>query len=133
MRISRYIDAQRLAEPLPIRYTSTTSATPENLFVQLFAGNYGTTAIWSYWGDLYITLETDLYAQTKEPSYARNVRRSITAWQAVMVRDHGYPETLNAQGKLYETPFYESIRRTGWVVDFEAVQAAWNHAHATKN
>jgi hypothetical protein len=127
IRISGYIDRQKLAEPLPIRYTNSNSQNQDDLFVRIFAGSYGTTAIWSYWGDLYITLETDLYQQTGNPLYAAHVESAIKAWDNVIVRDRGYPETLDSQGKMYETAVYESIRRNGWVVDFEAVKYDWQH------
>jgi len=94
-RISGYIDQQRLAEPVPIRYTATDNM-KENVFVRLFAGNYGNTATWSYWGNLYIELETALYSQTHDPGYAHRAQESLSKWTDVIVRDRGYPETLDS-------------------------------------
>ena len=124
-RISTYIDRAKLASPLPIRYTANTSTAHQDFFVRNFVGNYGNTAIWSYWGDMYITLETDLYQQTGQQLYARHVESSLAAWQQVVVRDRGYPETLDSHGKLLETPVYESIRRNGWIVDLETNEYNW--------
>jgi hypothetical protein len=117
-RISSYIDQQHLASPLPIRYT-TSSQMHENIFVKLFAGSYGNTAIWSYWGNLYITMQIDLYQQTHQPIYAQHAQTAIAGWKATITRDQGWPETLNSHGKLLENLFYESIRRNGWVINLE--------------
>ncbi|HEV2402595.1 MAG TPA: hypothetical protein VGS08_00140 [Candidatus Saccharimonadales bacterium] len=126
VELSRYIDEQHLTQPLPIRYTAATNA-PEDFFVHFFVGSYGNTAIWSYWGDEYIGLEEQLYQQTRQPIYAQHIQTALAAWGHVIVRDRGYPETLNAQGKMLETLFYESIRRNGWIVDYEAVKYDWDH------
>ncbi|HEV2412407.1 MAG TPA: hypothetical protein VGS28_01220 [Candidatus Saccharimonadales bacterium] len=129
--ISKYIDDKHLAEPLPIRYTA--DHVTEDFFVRFFAGSYGTTAIWSYWGDLYITLETNLYQQTHQPLYAHHVETALSSWSSVIIRDRGYPETLDGKGKMYETLVYESIRRNGWVVDFESVADNWQRVNHSIN
>lgn len=127
-RVSAYIDQRHLASPLPIRYTSDADTTHQDFFVRYFVGNYGNTAIWSYWGNLYIGLETSLYQQTGQPLYARHVTASLAAWRRVILRDRGYPETLDGHGRLLETTFYESIRRNGWIVDYETAQYNWDQA-----
>ncbi len=125
-RISAYVDKEHLASPLPIRYTADTSTAHQDFFVHYFVGSYGNTAIWSYWGDLYIQMQADLYQQTGQMLYAQHAETALVGWQRVITRDRGYPETLNAQGKLLMTPVYESIRRNGWIVDFEAAHYSWN-------
>jgi hypothetical protein len=124
-RISTYIDKNNLTSPLPIRYTTAVSNEHQDFFVRMFVNSYGNTAIWSYWGDLYISLETDLYRQTGNKLYAQHVNTSLKAWQQVIVHDRGYPETLDAHGNILKTPFYESIRRNGWIVDFETDLYNW--------
>jgi hypothetical protein len=124
-QISNYIDSRHLTDPLPIRYTAA-PVPHENIFVKLFVNSYGSTAIWSYWGDLYINLETDLYAETHDSRYAAKVNASLSKWNGVVVKDRGYPETLDNNGNLLETAVYESIRRNGWVVDLKSVANAWS-------
>lgn len=120
VRISQYIDARHLASPLPIRYTTAADKAHENFFVKTFVGAYGSTATWSYWGNLYISMQLALYKQTGQQNYMQRAQTSIADWERVMVRDHGYPETLNDKGKMLVTPVYQSIRRNGWVVGLEA-------------
>lgn len=126
-RISAYIDQKHLATPLPIRYTATPQM-HENFFVKLFAGSYGNTAIWSYWGNLYITMQVGLYQQTHQSTYSRHATDSIANWKATITRDHGWPETLDSQGKLYTSLMYESIRRNGWVINLEENEYQWAQA-----
>lgn len=123
--ISAYIDKYHLTDPLPIRYTADPDPSHQHFFVRYFVGSYGNTAIWSYWGNEYITLETDLYKQTGNPLYAQHVEQAIAAWDRVIVRDCGYPETLDGQGKLLLEPLYESIRRNGWIVTYQEVRYNW--------
>jgi phosphatidylglycerophosphate synthase len=125
--ISAYIDKNHLTSPLPIRYTADNNL-HQDFFVSTFVSSYGNTAIWSYWGDLYITLETDLYQQTSNQLYAQHVQDGLTAWQQVIVQDRGYPETLDGHGNILKTTVYESIRRNGWIVDFEADKYNWDHS-----
>jgi phosphatidylglycerophosphate synthase len=125
-RISAYIDKEHLTSPLPIRYTADSSTAHQDFFVHYFVGSYGNTAIWSYWGDLYIQMQADLYARTSQVLYAQHAETALASWQQVITRDRGYPETLNANGKLLITPVYESIRRNGWIVDFETARYNWN-------
>ena len=122
-QMSGYIDAKQLASPLPIRYTSDPEQ--ENWVVATFMGSYGNEAIWSYWGNLYIQLEIDLYQQTKLPLYSSHVTSGLAAWDNAVVQNRGYPETLNKSGKLLTSFFYESIRRNGWVVGLEADHYLW--------
>lgn len=119
-RISQFIDTKKLASPLPIRYTTATDKTAENFFVRTFVGSYVNTATWSYWGNLYISMQLALYKQTGQAQYIQKAQQSIDGWERVMVRDHGYPETLNDKGAMLVTPVYQSIRRNGWVVGLEA-------------
>jgi phosphatidylglycerophosphate synthase len=125
-KISDYIDKQHLASPLPIRYTNDQNQN-EDFFVKYFASSYGNTAVWSYWGDLYIAFEENLYQQTGNVLYAQHVESGLYAWRRIVVQDKSYPETLTSNGKVLKTLVYESIRRNGWVVDLETDQYNWNH------
>lgn len=124
-RISAYIDDKKLASPLPIRYATTNAGQSENWMVTAFMGSYGNAAIWSYWGNLYIQMQIDLYLQTHDKHYAEHVNQSIAVWDAAIVRDRGYPETLDDKGQLLTSLTYQSIIRNGWVVGFEAVKGEW--------
>ena len=123
-KISAYIDKQHIAEPVPIRYANA-NPTEQNRFVKLFVGSYGGTATWSYWGMSYIKMQIALYQQTGQAVYANHAQKALDAWQRIIVRDRGFPETLDARGNLLVTPFYESIRTNGWVVGYEAAQTQW--------
>lgn len=129
-RMSTYIDTQHLASPLPIKYTSTPEQ--ENWVVATFMGSYGNGAIWSYWGNLYIQLEIDLYSQTKNPLYENHTTTSLTAWDNAVIQNRGYPETLDKNGNMLTSLFYESIRRNGWVVGLEADHYAWQQVEVSK-
>jgi hypothetical protein len=122
MRSSAYIDSHHLAQPLPIRYSAPGIQPKQNWAVRIFVNSYGDTAVWSYWGSEYIALEAKLYAQTGNTQYQQHARQAIQQWDAVIVRDRGFPETLNSQGKMLDTFAYKSIRQTGWVIDYEVAQ-----------
>lgn len=130
VKTSAYIDTTRLTDPLPIRYTEDANSQNENIFVKLFVGSYGNTAIWSYWGSQYIAMQTALYRQTNQPLYAKHISSALLGWHKVIERDKGYPETLDAGGKMLETPTYKSILRNGWVVSFELEEYKWRQLEA---
>jgi hypothetical protein len=132
VKISAYIDTTHLTDPLPIRYSEDANSQNENIFVKLFVGSYGNTAIWSYWGDQYIAMQIVLYQQANQPIYAEHVRSALAGWQKVIVRDKGYPETLDAAGRMLETPAYKSILRNGWVVGFEVEELHWKQIEAKR-
>lgn len=112
-----YIRKQGLTKPLPIRYTN--DETSEPWAVRTFAPSYGSTAIWSYWGAEYITMLAELHAIRPDVTMRDEALQDIKKWDQAIVVNHGYPETLDANGDFLRTPLYKSIRNTGWVVQFE--------------
>lgn len=64
-----------------------------------------------------------LYKHTGEAKYLKTADRQIEAYERAMLRDGGYPELYDRDGKFFETPVVRSIRLTGWVIGFEQVKA----------
>ncbi len=112
-----HIRSQRLAEPLPIKYTYDVTHAP--WAVRTFAPGYGSDVIWSYWGAEYITLLAKLDQLNPDPTMRAEALRHASRWDQAMLDNHGFPETLDPEGKFLHTPLYKSIRSTGWLVQFE--------------
>jgi len=125
-----YIQKQGIDQPLPIKYQHETRAHRQFLAVRLAVASYGGDAIWSFWGMEYIKVLLILYKQAGNDDYWKRAEQHIAAYEQVMLREKGFPEVLNGQGRLLQTPLYRSIRQTGWVIGFEQVRAM--HAAYTK-
>ena len=69
----------------------------------------------------YIKVLLLLYRATDDKKYLRQADHHISKYESAMVRDKGFPEVYDADGNLLETPFYRSVRQTGWVIGFEQV------------
>lgn len=116
-----YIRAQGIARPFAIKYQSDTRAHRQFLAVRLAVASYGGDSIWSFWGMEYIKACLLLYRETGDHSYLTEADYHIAQYSDKMVQYKGFPEVYDAKGNMLTTPFYKSIRMTGWVVGFEQV------------
>jgi hypothetical protein len=118
-----YIRQHKIDLPFPLKYQADTRAHRQFLAVRLAVASYGGDAIWSFWGMEYIKVLLLLYISTGDKSYLRQADKHIASYETAMLENGGFPETYDPDGTLLQTPFYRSIRQTGWVIGFEQVQA----------
>ncbi len=123
MRSVAYIQKTGIDKPFGLKYQHQTRAHRQFFIVRMAVASYGGDAIWSFWGMEYIKCLLLLYRQGGKLEYLKEADRQIAAYSQVMIRDGGFPEVYNRQGVMLQTPFYRSIRQTGWVVGFEQVLA----------
>lgn len=126
-RIIKHIDSHKIDEPLPIRYQDG-EVKNAPFFVRTFVPQYGSEAIWSYWGAQYITLLADMAAATGDKLYYHQAERHVRSYEKVIVRDGGFAETFDRNGNFLRIGPYKSIRITGWVVQFEHARARLKNA-----
>ncbi len=119
-----FIRAQHIADPFPIKYQATTDVPEAPWAVRTFVPNYGSNAIWSYWGAQYMTLLGQLAHVVPDAGYQQELQRDIDMYSDKIRTYHGFPETFTPDGRFLETPVYKSIRQTGWVVQFESARKA---------
>lgn len=117
-----FIRAQHIAEPFPIKYQATTQAPEAPWAVRTFVSNYGSNAIWSYWGAQYMTLLGQLARVAPDAGYQQELHHDLNLYSDKIEQYHGFPETFTPDGRFLETPVYKSIRQTGWVVQFESAR-----------
>jgi hypothetical protein len=117
-----FIRAQHIADPFPIKYQATTDAPQAPWAVRTFVPNYGSDAIWSYWGAQYMTLLGQLARDVSDAGYQQELQRDIDIYSDKIRTYRGFPETFTPDGRFLETFVYKSIRQTGWVVQFESAQ-----------
>ena len=122
-RSVEYIQATGVDEPFGLRYHNDTRAHRQFLPVRLAVASYGGDAIWSFWGMEYIKVLLALHRETGQAHYLERADAQIDAYKEAMVRDGGFPEVYDGQGRLLQTPLYRSIRQTSWVIGFEQVLA----------
>jgi hypothetical protein len=116
-----YIQEKKIDRPFAIKYQHETRAHRQFIAVRLAVASYGGDSIWSFWGMEYIKTLLLLYRATGKPAYLNEADYHIGKYKSAMVRDKGFPEVYDAEGDLLETPFYRSVRQTGWVIGFEQV------------
>lgn len=121
-----FIENNGLSHPLPIKYQL---GNPDEapFIIRHFVPDYGGEIIWSYWGAQYITLLNDLYEVTHNKQYHELAGADINAYNLAIVRDGGFAETFNKDGKFMRVGLYKSIRVTGWVVQFEHAIYEYNN------
>lgn len=124
-----YTRAQGIDKPFPIKYQASTEEVDAPWAVKTFVPNYGGDAIWSYWGAQYITLLAQL--ADEKPDYLADAIKYRDIYYDKMEETRGFPETFDAEGEFLQNPVYKSIRRTGWVVQFE--EAEWAIRQAEKS
>ena len=118
-----YIRQHDIDEPFAIKYQQDTRAHRQFPLVKFAVASYGGDAIWSFWGMEYIKVLLRVYQATSNVQYLRWADGHIAAYKRTMLRDKGFPEVYDPDGKLLQTPLYRSIRETGWVIGFEQVLA----------
>jgi len=118
-----YTQKHQIDQPLPIKYQHETRAHRQFFAVRLAVASYGGDAIWSFWGMEYIKTLLLLHRATDKKSYLKTADEHIASYEKAMLRDGGFPEVYDPNGKLLQTPLYRSIRQTGWVIGFEQVRA----------
>lgn len=120
-----YIQKNKIDQPFALKYHSDTRAHRQFFVVRMAVASYGGDAIWSFWGMEYIKTLILLGHETSNKKYFADAKYHLDAYEMNMVRDNGFPETYDAKGNLLKTPFYQSIRQTGWVIGFEQARAMY--------
>lgn len=123
-RAIAYTKLHKIDQPFPIRYTATNEDVEAPWAVKTFVPNYGGDAIWSYWGAQYIWLLAEMHHKTGALPYKDDAEKYIRVYRDKIEQTRGFPETFNAEGEFLQNAVYKSIRQTGWVVQFEAAEAA---------
>ena len=118
-RAVEYTIAQKLDMPFPLRYQASDRAERQVPLVRFVVAAYGGTAIWSFWGAEFIKLLVALSEYAPDSGFLERAGRHIESYEKNMVRYRGYPEVYHTRGGMLRTPFYNSVRQTGWVVGFE--------------
>lgn len=122
-RSVKHIQAEQIDMPFAIKYHNDTRAHRQFAAVRLAVASYGGDSIWSFWGMEYIKVLLGLYQHTGEEKYLKSADYHIARYEAAIVKNRGFPEVYDSEGRLLETPLYRSIRQTGWVIGFDQVRA----------
>lgn len=126
-RSVEYIRDQKIDQPFAIKYQQDTRAHRQFLAVRLAVASYGGDSIWSFWGMEYIKVLCRLYEVTGKRCYIEWAEDHIAAYEDNMIKNQGFPEVYDQNGKLLQTPLYRSIRQTGWVIGFEQAREMWRN------
>lgn len=118
-----YIQRMKIDTPFAIKYQHETRAHRQFAAVRFAVASYGGDSIWSFWGMEYIKTLLLLYKETGKKKYLKTADYHTAKYEAAMLENKGFPEVYDASGKLLETPFYRSIRQTGWVIGFDQVRS----------
>ena len=116
-----FAERHGLAHPFPLRYQEQSGGS-RPLIIRLAAAEYGGMTIWSFWGAEHIKALLLLERYGGDTAWGAQARRHIAAYESRIERFRGYPEVYDAAGEILRTPFYKSVRQTGWVVGFEQAQ-----------
>lgn len=127
-RAIEHIRAHGIADPLPLKYHTDTRAHRQYPVVRMAVPSYGGDAIWSFWGMEYVKALLLLHRYTGRADYLEEAGRHLEEYAAAMLRDQGFPEVYDARGRMLTTPFYRSIRQTGWVIGFEQAREMYRAA-----
>lgn len=122
-RSIEYIQRAGVDRPFALKYQAEAGGRQQFFLPKIAFASYQRDAIWSFWGMEYIKTLLLLYKYTSEGAYLQTADRHIKAYESAMLRDGGFPELYDRDGKFFETPFVRSIRLTGWVIGFEQVRA----------
>jgi len=118
-RSIEYIQREKIDQPFAIKYQQSTRAHRQFFAVRMAVASYGGDAIWSFWGMEYIKTLVLLYRHTGKAEYKKAAKHHLDKYEQAMVKNRGFPEVYDPNGKLLQTPLYRSIRQTGWVIGFE--------------
>jgi hypothetical protein len=127
-RSVEHVRAHGIAEPFAIKYQAETRPHRQHPVVRLAVASYGGDSIWSFWGMEYVKTLVLLHRATGEGHYLDEAGRHLDAYAAAMVANGGFPEVYDAEGEMLTTPFYRSIRQTGWVIGFEQAREMYRAA-----
>lgn len=119
IRAVDYIQRNAIDQPVAIQYSADRRDHRLHSIVRWTAPEYGSTAIWSNWGMEYTKLLIRLYQETGDEAYLLKAEQHLDSYAFNIKRYRGYPEVYNPQGDFFRTPFYKSIRQTGWVVTYQ--------------
>ncbi len=122
-RSIEHIQKAGIDKPFAIKYQAEADGRHQFFLARIGTPSYQRDAIWSFWGMEYIKSLLLIYGSSGERKYLEAADKHIASYEQAMIRDGGYPELYDARGNLFETPFIRSIRKTGWVIGFEQVQA----------
>lgn len=122
---AKYIIRNNIDQPFGMRYQ--TDIRPQQLHrtVRTFAREYGSTAIWSHWGMEYIKMLTRLAQETGNVQYVIRADQQIQAYKKNIIEYGGFPEVYKSEGEIFNTRFYQGMRSTGWIVNYEQAVAMY--------
>lgn len=118
-----HIQQAGIDQPFGLQYHPEDRASRQVPLVRLVVPEYGGSAIWSFWGTEYAKLLLRLHAETGRAVYLEAAEAQLAAYRHNIVRDRGFPEVYDRHGAMLERPLYKSVRRSGWVVNFEQAEA----------
>ena len=127
-RAVAHVRASGVAEPFAVKYHADTRAHRQYPVVRLAVASYGGDSIWSFWGMEYVKVLLLLHRHTGREDYLAEAGRHLADYEAAMVRDRGFPEVYDGNGRMLTTPLYRSIRQTGWVIGFEQAREMYRVA-----
>lgn len=122
-RTVEYIQRNGIDQPFALQYHPDVRREQLNFLVRTFAPAYGSTAIWSHWGMEYIKVLTFLARQSGDAMYLEEADRQLAAYTFNIKRYRGFPEVYNQHGDFFNTVLYKSVRRTGWIINYEQTRA----------
>lgn len=125
VRSIKYIQRNAIDQPFGLQFHPDFHPGQLVPIVRMVAPEYGSTAIWSNWGQEYTKLLVRLYQVTGDPQYLDHARYQVNAYSFNIKRYQGYPELYDKNGDFYRKPFYKSVRQTGWVVSYEQARAMY--------
>ncbi|MEO8582055.1 MAG: hypothetical protein ABI425_05795 [Patescibacteria group bacterium] len=128
VRSVEYIQRNEIDQPFGLRYQADLRKSEVVGLVRLVAPTYGTTAIWSNWGQEYIKLLVRLGQTTGDQKYLDQAKNQLDAYTFNIKRYRGYPEVYDSTGDFFRTAVYKSVRQTGWVVSYEQAKAMYDVA-----
>lgn len=120
-----YIQRNAIDQPFGLQYHPDIRKEQRYFVPGWVAPAYGATAIWSHWGMEYIKTLVRLAEITGDEIYLQQADVQLSAYTFNMKRYLGYPEVYTPQGDFFSQTFYKSVRRTGWVVNFEQARAMY--------
>lgn len=118
-----HVQAAALDQPFGLRYHHEDRASRQVPLVRLVVPEYGGSAIWSFWGMEYAKLLLRLHHETGRGDYLEAAEAQLAAYRHNIVRDRGFPEVYDGGGAMLERALYKSVRRSGWMVNFEQAEA----------
>ncbi len=122
-RSIEYIHSKGIDRPFAIKYQHETRAHRQFAAVRFAVASYGGDSIWSFWGMEYIKVLLILYRTINKVWYLEEADYHIKKYEASILVYNGFPEVYKYNGEMLQTPFYRSVRQTGWVIGFDQVRA----------